>query len=197
MLVLDIQHSLKLLKNFFNWFNTSICSIWSYNLRICRSYYRCTHNAVQGCLATKIVQEEECSDSLMYRVVYTNKHTCNTSMSDDAEQVIFTSPPMPSSFFIFESKKSHSTFENMTKKEGILSASPINKESSGEMFCLHNEIYSSLAINSTLPELTMARGGEDMSSAPTIKDLPLSPTGLLDSYEFDFSDVDSILSSLE
>jgi len=119
-------------------------------------------------------------------------------MSDGAEQIVFASPPTPSSFFIFESKNSYSSFQNLTQKEEIFSPNPIKNDSNGEKFSLHNKSCSSLINNSTLSDLEIkVKVKEDVSGAPMIKDFPMSPTGLLDYYEFDFGDVDSILSSLE
>ena len=175
-----------------------ICNIYlKLKFVICRSYYRCTHSVSEGCLATKIVQEEEHGDSPMFRVIYRNKHTCNTFMSDGAEQIIFTTPPMPSSFFVFGNKKSNSSFANLSKQERRYSLSPINEDTNGEKFNLHNEGCSSLINNSMLSDSTMAMGNDDTSNTPMIKYSPTSPMGLLDYYEFDFGDVDSILSSLE
>lgn len=41
-----------------------------------RSYYRCTHRNVQGCLATKQVQRSD-EDPTVFEISYKGRHTCN------------------------------------------------------------------------------------------------------------------------
>ncbi|CAN6357402.1 unnamed protein product [Urochloa humidicola] len=45
-----------------------------------RSYFRCTYKDERGCLATKHVQQKDCSsDPPVFQVTYNNKHTCNNT----------------------------------------------------------------------------------------------------------------------
>lgn len=48
-----------------------------------RCYYRCTFHQDHGCPATKHVEQTNSQDPPLFRVIYTNEHTCNsTNVSD-------------------------------------------------------------------------------------------------------------------
>lgn len=48
-----------------------------------RCYYRCTYHQDHGCPATKHVEQNNSQDPPLFRVIYTNEHTCcSTHVSD-------------------------------------------------------------------------------------------------------------------
>lgn len=49
-----------------------------------RCYYRCTYHQDHGCPATKHVEQTNSQDPPLFRVIYTNEHTC---ISTDASSV--------------------------------------------------------------------------------------------------------------
>ncbi|XP_020244498.1 probable WRKY transcription factor 46 [Asparagus officinalis] len=145
-----------------------------------RSYYRCTHSDDQKCQATKLVQQED-DDSQLFKVIYSNKHTCNDTMLDNSPQIIVTSPSKESNFFIFESKSSYSKSNNISKKD--------HKDSSEEKCSLESEICSSLTMNSAMKEKTE----EDSSITSIFSDFPSSPSSQHDPCGINFDDIDDIL----
>ncbi|CAN6339383.1 unnamed protein product [Urochloa humidicola] len=65
-----------------------------------RSYFRCTYKDERGCLATKHVQQEDCSsDPPVFQVTYNNKHTCNntctatTAAANTSERLLIKQEP--------------------------------------------------------------------------------------------------------
>uniref|UniRef100_A0A0D3EVK6 WRKY domain-containing protein n=1 Tax=Oryza barthii TaxID=65489 RepID=A0A0D3EVK6_9ORYZ len=46
-----------------------------------RCYYRCTYHQDHGCPASKHVEQHNSEDPPLFRVIYTNEHTCGTSNS--------------------------------------------------------------------------------------------------------------------
>ncbi|KAF0922046.1 hypothetical protein E2562_023998 [Oryza meyeriana var. granulata] len=46
-----------------------------------RCYYRCTYHQDHGCPASKHVEQHNSEDPPLFRVIYTNEHTCGTSTS--------------------------------------------------------------------------------------------------------------------
>ncbi|KAI4340904.1 hypothetical protein MLD38_025698 [Melastoma candidum] len=56
--------------------------------RFPRGYYRCTHKATQGCLATKQVQQSD-KDPSVFEITYRGKHTCSIPS-------VGINPPSPS-----------------------------------------------------------------------------------------------------
>lgn len=52
---------------------------------LCRCYYRCTYHQDLGCPASKHVEQHNSGDPPLFRVVYTNDHTCSgiTAASSD------------------------------------------------------------------------------------------------------------------
>ena len=44
---------------------------------VCRCYYRCTYHQDLGCPAIKHVEQHNSGDPPLFRVVYTNDHTCS------------------------------------------------------------------------------------------------------------------------
>ncbi|ONK61771.1 uncharacterized protein A4U43_C08F33420 [Asparagus officinalis] len=145
-----------------------------------KSYYRCTHSDDQKCQATKLVQQED-DDSQLFKVIYSNKHTCNDTMLDNSPQIIVTSPSKESNFFIFESKSSYSKSNNISKKD--------HKDSSEEKCSLESEICSSLTMNSAMKEKTE----EDSSITSIFSDFPSSPSSQHDPCGINFDDIDDIL----
>lgn len=53
-----------------------------------RNYYRCTHKADQGCLATKQVQQINEDDPPKYRTIYFGRHTCQNPVKASSDQLI-------------------------------------------------------------------------------------------------------------
>ncbi|KAL6614256.1 hypothetical protein ACP70R_036526 [Stipagrostis hirtigluma subsp. patula] len=48
-----------------------------------RCYYRCTYHQDHGCPATKHVEQHNSQDPPLFRVIYTNEHTCSSSHVSD------------------------------------------------------------------------------------------------------------------
>lgn len=48
-----------------------------------RCYYRCTYHQDHGCPASKHVEQHNCEDPPLFRVIYTNEHTCSSSAASD------------------------------------------------------------------------------------------------------------------
>ncbi|CAN6344215.1 unnamed protein product [Urochloa humidicola] len=62
-----------------------------------RSYFRCTYKDDTGCLATKHVQQKDCtSDPPVFQVTYNNNHTCNNgcTAANSKERLIINSPDL-------------------------------------------------------------------------------------------------------
>lgn len=153
---------------------------------LCRSYYRCTNRRDQGCPATKLVQQEElCGDAPMFRVTYTDQHTCEASLLSDAtsdQQIIFNnSPPREANFFIFESKSSFPRTKNVSKQQQHIS---LRDQS--------HEKCSSVIMSLTSSGSKKAEIKEETSSTSVIEDFQPNRS----SWDFDFEDLDSILNSL-
>ncbi|KAL6853573.1 hypothetical protein ACP4OV_019602 [Aristida adscensionis] len=48
-----------------------------------RCYYRCTYHQDDGCPATKHVEQHNSQDPPLFRVIYTNEHTCDSTNASD------------------------------------------------------------------------------------------------------------------
>ncbi|KQK10348.1 probable WRKY transcription factor 38 [Brachypodium distachyon] len=61
-----------------------------------RLYYRCSYREDKRCLASKLVQQENCDDPPLFKVTYTYEHSCNTAPVPTPD-VVAQLPPPPAS----------------------------------------------------------------------------------------------------
>ncbi|KAJ3680954.1 hypothetical protein LUZ60_015443 [Juncus effusus] len=80
-----------------------------------RSYFKCTYNKEQQCLATKTVQQEDYySDPPKFTVVYVGEHTCNIKSHNNTPCIIESNPKITNSI-MNNMSKSHSPKSVLTR----------------------------------------------------------------------------------